>query len=64
LLARNHPTVKRFRQEEPGSFSDRHRAHIHVYASQDEELRHKLKDYEIYGYMPQVSQSVSQSVSQ
>ena len=45
--------MKRFRQETPGEFSDRHRAHIHVFASQDEELRHKLKDYEIYGYMPQ-----------
>ena len=41
--------MKRFRQETPGQFSDRHRAHIHVYASQDEELRHRLKDYEIYG---------------
>ena len=26
--------MKRFRQEETGAFSDRHRAHIHVFASQ------------------------------
>jgi len=43
--------MRRFRQE--SSFSDRHKAHIHVFASQDEELRGKLKDYGIYGYLPQ-----------
>jgi hypothetical protein len=42
--------MRRFRQEDPGAFSDRHRAHIHVFASQDDELRAKLPDYSIYGW--------------